>query len=60
MPRNGAGDSEAGNTVGIIRLVMGIRHDQHGPTGSHRLRGRSDSALVKRWRRLVEKVRERG
>lgn len=43
---DGAGDAEPFHAAGVVRLVVGVRHDEHGTAGAKALGGGADSALV--------------
>jgi len=58
MPRNRPGDPESGHPCGIVELVVGAGHDQHGTTGTHRQASRPNAAWVDNrggpWKKLRE------
>jgi len=43
---NGARDLEPAHAAGVVRLVVGVGHDEHGSARAEALGGGSDSALV--------------
>ena len=43
---NGLGDLEAAHAAGVVGLVVGVGHDQHGTAGLETLRRCADAALV--------------
>ena len=58
VPRNRPGDPESGHPRGIVELVVGAGHDQHGTTGTHRQARRPNATRVDNrggsWKKLRE------
>ena len=46
MPGERAGGAEADHARGVVELVVGERHDEHGATGAEGLAGGADAALM--------------
>jgi hypothetical protein len=55
---DGAGDPQPSHTLGVVRLVVGVGHDQHGTPRPHRQPGRSYASSMNNHSRPWEQFRK--